>query len=92
MTVERLLEDLAERSPARLDDGLLHDLLDAAELIREENTGVAGPLRVLVLDGTILVQEQTPQRTLLLRTRPSLEEAMEFVDRRLEIYERMWDG
>jgi hypothetical protein len=70
----------------------LERLLAVAEVVREENTGVAGPLRVLVLDGAILVQEQTPQRKLLLRTRPSLEEAMEFVDRRLEIYERMWDG
>jgi hypothetical protein len=92
MTVQRLLDDLAERSPARLPDEQLDAVLDAAELIREENTGVAGPLRVLVLHGVILVQEQTPQRKLLLRTRSSLEEAMEFVDRRLEIYARMWDG
>jgi hypothetical protein len=92
MTVQGLLGDLAERSPAPLAHQQLDELLEAAELIREENTGVAGPLRVLVLNGAILVQEQTPQRKLLLRTRPSLEEAMEFVDRRLEIYERMWDG
>ncbi|HSO22731.1 MAG TPA: hypothetical protein VLT81_07475 [Chondromyces sp.] len=90
--MQRLLDDLAQRSPARLAGEQLDELLEAANLIREENTGVAGPLRVMVLDGAILVQEQTPQRELLLRTRPSLEEAMEFVDRRLEIYERMWDG
>jgi hypothetical protein len=92
MTMQRLLEDLAQRSPARLAGEQLGELLEAADLIREENTGVAGPLRVIVLDGAILVQEQTPQRELLLRTRLSLEEAMKFVDRRLEIYERMWDG
>ena len=92
MTMQRLLDDLAQRSPAQLAGEQLDELLEAANLIREENTGVAGPLRVMVLDGAILVQEQTPQRELLLRTRPSLEEAMEFVDRRLEIYERMWDG
>jgi hypothetical protein len=92
MTVRRLLDDLAQRSPTRLAGDQLHAVLDAADLVREENTGVAGPLRVLVLDDVVLVQEQTPQRELLLRTRSTLEEAMEFVDRRLEIYERMWDG
>lgn len=84
----RVLED----SPVRLGADELERLLEAAELVREENTGVAGPLRVLVLDGAVLVQEQTPQRELLLRARPSLEKAKEFVDHRLEIYARMWDG
>lgn len=92
MTVRRLLDDLARSSPARLVGEQLDALLDAADLVREENTGVTGPLRVLVLDDVVLVQEQTPQRELLLRARSSLEEAMEFVDRRLKIYERMWDG
>lgn len=92
MTVRRLLDELTRTSPARLAGDELVALLDAADLVREENTGVAGPLRVLVLEGAILVEEQTPQRELLLRTRPSLEEAMDFVDRRLEIYARMWDG
>lgn len=92
MTVQRLLDELARSSPARLAGEQLNALLDAADLVREENTGVAGPLRVLMLDDVVLVQEQTPQRELLLRTRSTLEEAMEFVDRRLQIYERMWDG
>jgi hypothetical protein len=92
MTVRRLLDELGRSSPARLAGDELDALLEVADLVREENTGVAGQLRVLVLDGAVLVQEQTPQRELLLRTRPSLEEAMKFVDRRLEIYERMWDG
>lgn len=92
MTVRRLLDELTRTSPARLAGDELVALLDAADLVREENTGVAGPLRVLVLEGAILVEEQTPQRELLLRSRPSLEEAMDFVDRRLEIYARMWDG
>lgn len=92
MTVERALEALTGSSPARLAADELDALLGTAEVLREENTGVAGMLRVLLLNGRVLVQEQTPQRELLLRSRESVGEAMAFVDRRLKIYERMWDG
>jgi hypothetical protein len=79
-------------SPARLRGDELEALLEAATLVREENTGVSGMLRVLTVGGRVLVQEETPQREILVRTRPDLEAAMSFVDRRLQRYEKMWDG
>lgn len=90
--LEGLLKSLKERSPVPLAREELASLLETARLVREENTGVAGKIRVLVADGTVLVQEETPKHDILLRSRPRLEEAMEFVDRRLALYERMWDG
>lgn len=79
-------------SPVPLAASELTAVLESAEIIREENTGVAGLLRVLDLDGAFYVQEETPDRQILLRPRPTVEEAMVFVDRRLRSYERMWDG
>ena len=71
----------------------LEDLLAVATIVREEDTCISGMLRILRLqNGTILVQEETPQREVLVRTRPSLEAAQEFISGRLEVYERMWDG
>ena len=79
-------------SPVRLAAADLAAVLESAGIIREENTGVAGWLRVLDLDGTIYVQEETPDRQILVRPRPTVEEAMVFVEHRLQSYERMWDG
>lgn len=79
-------------SPARLRGDELDALLAAATVVREENTGVSGMLRVLTVGGWVLVQEETPQREILLRDRPDLETAMAFVERRLQRYEKMWDG
>jgi hypothetical protein len=70
----------------------LQALRAAAEVVREENTSLSGMIRVFDLDGEFFVQEETPDRTFLVRPRPSLDEALAFVDRRLQTYERMWDG
>ncbi len=79
-------------SPVRLQAEEWAAVSDLAVVLREEDTGVAGKLRVLDLDGDLFVQEQTPDRMILLRPRLNIEEAMAFVDGRLQTYERMWDG
>ena len=70
----------------------LQALCEAAEIVREENTSLARMIRVFDLDGEYFVQEETPDRAVLVRPRASLDEAMAFLDRRLQTYERMWDG
>lgn len=67
-------------------------LLAGSEVIREENISISGPIRILRDGDLVFVQEQTPERKLLLRMTPSLEHANSFVDDRLAAYERMWDG
>jgi hypothetical protein len=49
-------------------------------------------IRILSVDGTILIQEETPDREVLARAMATREDANTFVNKRLEIYERMWDG
>ena len=92
MNTESLLAELAGSSRVTLDQAALQELMAFAELVREEDTCISGMARILRLGETLLVQEQTPRGEVLVRTRPDLEAAEEFVRRRLEIYERMWDG
>jgi hypothetical protein len=70
----------------------LDRLRTSAETMRDDDTTVAGRIRILSFDGMILVQEQTPQRHFLVRAMPSLECAHTFVDDRLAVYDKMWDG
>jgi hypothetical protein len=92
LTSKELLASLRRPSPVLLSSEGLHALCEAAEIVREENTALAGMIRVFDLDGDYFVQEETPDRAVLVRPRPSLDEAMAFLDRRLQTYERMWDG
>ena len=73
-------------------DGLA-ELLESAETVREENTFIAGAIRILLISDEIVVQEQTPDtKDVVVRGCSSRDEAERFVDERLSAYERMWDG
>ena len=93
MDSAKLLKAFENTSRVSLTSEELDDLLAAATIVREEDSCISGMLRILRLEnGTIVVQEETPKKEVLVRTRPSLEAAQEFVSGRLEVYERMWDG
>ena len=92
MEIDALLEKLGEAPRLGLSPEELAGLLEEADLVREEDTCISGMIRILRLRNTVLVQEETPEREIVIRIRPSVEAAEEFVAGRLEIYERMWDG
>jgi len=90
--IDDLLERLSDASRLGLSPDELAGLLEEAELVREEDTCISGMIRILRLKNTVLVQEQAPDREIVIRIRPTVEAAAEFVAGRLETYERMWDG
>jgi hypothetical protein len=92
MKVIEVVETLRSQAPFPIDRRALVDLLEAATVVRQEDTCIAGSIRVLSVGGVILVQEQTTDGNALVRRMTTFEDADEFVDRRLAIYERMWDG
>ena len=92
MDITILLEKLGEASRLDLSPDELAGLLEEAELVHQEDTCLSGLIRILRLRNTVLVQEETPEREIVIRIRPTVEAAEEFVAGRLEIYERMWDG
>ncbi len=92
MDIDVLLEKLGEASRLGLSPDELASLLQEADLVREEDTCISGMIRILRLKNTVLVQEETPEREIVVRIRPTVEAEEEFVAGRLETYERMWDG
>jgi hypothetical protein len=92
MQKQRWRERLAEGRIVTATQEELLELLEAAEVLSDQDTLVAGHLRVLDLSGLILVQEETPEGQLLVRRAESVEAAQALVADRLATYERMWDG
>ena len=67
-------------------------MLEVFETARAVDTGLAGWIRILSVEGERIVQEETQEGQILLRRFGSPEAADAFVDRRLADYDRMWDG
>jgi hypothetical protein len=69
----------------------LTELLGRAEIVFEEDTFHSSMIRIVRLDEHVLVQETTDSGLIIVRARPTVEDAHAFVRRRMETYERMWD-
>jgi len=67
-------------------------VLDAAEVIRADDTCIAGWIRILRINDHFAIQVQTPDGEILVRRLISPEAAERFVQDRLSDCERRWDG
>lgn len=90
--VRAIVDRVRSHPPTVLDQQQLAMLLETAEIVRDADTLMADRIRILTIEGVILVQERTPQREILVRRLDSREAAHRLVDDRLATYERMWDG
>ncbi len=92
MEVGELIAQIGDIAIVALDGEALSELLEAAEVIRADDTCIAGWIRILRIKDHFAVQEQTPDGELLVRRLISREAAERFIEVRLNDYERMWDG
>jgi len=90
--VQELIERLAKEPIVVLDQTECDRLLESARVLREDDTTLAGAIRILATGDMIIVQERSPRGERYARAMPSREEADRFVDQRLAIYDKMWDG
>lgn len=88
----QITEQLDNGEVVTLTDEQLSTLLDEAEIVEDRDTLLCDRIRVLRLDGRVLVQETTDRGQRIVRKVDSLDAAREMVSLRLETYERMWDG
>lgn len=92
MNTVPLADRLASERVVELDPGEVTDLLARARVVREADTGIAGALRILEVDGMVLVQEHTQDGRPVARRVEDVNAAHRFVDDRQAAYDRMWDG
>jgi hypothetical protein len=92
LEIGEIIREVSKQVVVEIDRDHLAAVLERAEVVREEDTTLAGWIRVLALDEQVLVQEETPDRNVLIRKLASIDQANRLVDRRLADYERMWNG
>ena len=89
--LETIIDQVRTGAIVTLTPEELADLLTHAELIFEEDTYVSDMIRILRFADLVLIQETADESRLIVRSRPTVEDAREFVAKRLKTYERMWD-
>lgn len=92
MEIRELVSQIEERVVVALDEDGFHELLETTEVIRADDTGIAGGIRIFHIGEYYAVQEQTPDGDILIRKMNSRDAAERFVEDRLSDYERMWNG
>ena len=93
MMLETLLESLANKNVAKITPDEATQLENKYTLEHEYSTGIAGPIKVLNLEKNenFLILEVDQKGNNYTRLLPK-ENLQEFVDERLSIYDKMWDG
>ncbi len=75
-----------------LDTSLLPEILSISKVLLEKNTVINDIVRILEIDDKIIFQEITAKNEIGLRLFNDVEEAEELLNKRFDVYEKMWDG
>ena len=87
-----ILKKVKSTSFVAITEDELHDLLTVAKIIEERDTHISDKIRLLKINGELIVQEKSNKNEFLLRLMKNKKEADLFIDERMETYDRMWDG
>lgn len=92
MTVEEFREKVAAGGTVPLSAEEWNGIADAFPEVERHNTQLAGDLIIVDVGGERVAVESPSREARVARLLGGVEEAQAFVERRLEEYERMWDG
>ena len=70
----------------------LAGLLKSSKVIFEQDTKLRDYIRILQIDDDVIFQETSNTGEIILRSFENVIEAMNLVNDRMGIYDKMWDG
>ena len=76
----------------KISEKQFEELNRLSKLIFEENTLIADCIRIYQLNGFYIFQEKTLEGEILVRKYMDESEAKKLLNKRLNIYEKMWNG
>lgn len=92
MTEQEFIEKIQGGGTVPLSREEWESVSDAFEVVERHNTQLAGDLLIIRVGGELAALEAPSRDARVARLLGGEEEARAFVGRRLEEYERMWDG
>ena len=89
---QKIISSLKRKKYLIISEDELEKLLSQSELMIEKDTLISDKIRLIKINNELIIQEKSTKNELLIRSVKSNKEAEEFIDQRLEIYDKMWDG
>jgi hypothetical protein len=92
MRISELIASAKKKKYLTISKEDLNDLLSQSKVLIEENTYISDKIRLLKIDGDLILQEKSTNEEFLIRRVNTRKEAEDLIRERLDIYNRMWDG
>jgi len=92
MKLSKTINSVKKKKYLIISEEDLDELLSTSELLVEENTYMSDKIRLLKYRDQLILQEKTTKDEYIIRSMNTIEDAEKFINERLEIYNRMWDG
>lgn len=86
------IKQLQENSYLKVDISDLNKMLNHSNIILERDTCISDKIRILQFEDSIYFQEMTNRNEYLIRKMNDFTAASDLLQKRMEIYEKMWDG
>ena len=89
---ETIIDEAKEKKYQLISEETLNFLLSDSEILIEKDTLISDKIRLLKFEDNFLIQEKSNKDELLIRLMKSKKEGEDFINSRMEIYDKMWDG
>jgi len=92
MNIQEVIASAKKKNYLIISEVELKELLSVSKLVIEENTYISDKIRLLKYNDDLMIQEKSTKDEFLLRSIKTKKEAVAFIKKRLDIYNRLWDG
>ena len=92
MKLSKTIDSAKKKKYLIISEEEFEELLSTSELLVEENTYMSDKIRLLKYRDQLILQEKTTKDEYIIRSMNTKEDAEKFINERLEVYNRMWDG
>ena len=89
---ETIIDEAKEKKYQLISEETLNFLLSDSEILIEKDTLISDKIRLLKFEDNFLIQEKSNKDELLIRLMKSKKEGEDFINSRMETYDKMWDG
>jgi hypothetical protein len=92
MKIGEIISEAKKKEYSQVSEEDLNYLLSNSEILIEKDTLISDKIRLLEFEGEFLIQEKSDKNEFIIRIVKSKKEGEEFINGRMEIYDKMWDG